>query len=61
LADALGERLFGQLPLLDVRVEPDQLVFVLEGASPSRPIELGVTPRATGARSSCAAATVPAP
>jgi len=48
LADALGERLFGQLPLLDVRIEPDQLVFVLQGVSPSRPIELGVIPRATG-------------
>jgi len=48
LAELLHDRVLGQLPLLQVRVEPERLVFVLQGNAPADRVELQVLVRAAG-------------
>lgn len=46
LAEQLRDQLFGALGLKALRIEVDQLVFVLQGSQPSEQIELRVVVRA---------------
>ena len=46
LAEQLRDQLFGALPLLQLRIEAEQLVFVLQGSQASEQIELRVQVRA---------------
>jgi hypothetical protein len=48
LAELLHDRVLGQLPLQQVRVEPERLVFVLQGNAPADRVELQVLVRAAG-------------
>jgi hypothetical protein len=48
LAELLHEQVLGQLPLQQVRIEPERLVFVLQGNAPADRVELQVMLRAAG-------------
>ena len=48
LAELLHDRVLGQLPLQQVRVEAERLVFVLQGNAPADRVELQVLVRAAG-------------
>jgi hypothetical protein len=48
LAELLHEQVLGQLPLQQVRIEPERLLFVLQGHAPLDRVELQVLLRAAG-------------
>lgn len=48
LGELLHEQVLGQLPLQQVRIEPDRLVFVLQGQAGANRVELQVLLRAAG-------------
>ena len=48
LAELLHEQVLGQLPLQQVRIEPERLVFVVQGTAPADRVALQVLLRAAG-------------
>ena len=48
LADQLQEQLLGRLPLRQLRMTSEHLVFVLQGGAAADAVELAVSPRADG-------------